>query len=246
MIAAGSSGHDTLEFLPQIGELVRLDCAGVELRARVVLRDAALLALRLLPGDDDLPASPPRVAVCVVERADALYRFRAVASRPSAILSATVPTTEEQLWWFELDPSSRDRVQRREFFRMRLSLPLLVPRAKHRDLLGLSLGALPVLTELSGADYRLFRSIDLSGGGCLLEGVEPWLRAGSEHRGYLYVGDDGGPLPLELIVIRSTAEPSPGQTAIRFTRLPERRRERILRALYREHRRQRALRPESA
>lgn len=246
MIAAGSTGNGTLEFLPQIGELVRLDCSAVELRARVVLRDAALLALRPLPGDEDIPAAPPRAAVCVVERPDALYRFRAVASRPSAVLSATVPTTDRDLWWFELDPLSKDRVQRREFFRMRLSLPLLVPRVKSRDLLGLSLGSLPLLAEGTAADYRLFRSIDLSGGGCLLEGVEPWLSAGTEHRGYLYVGDDGGPLPLELIVIRSTMEPSPGQTAIRFAHLPERRRERILRALYREHRRQRTLRPESA
>ena len=246
MISAGLSGSPSLESIPRVGEIVCLASTDAEVRARVVLRDSTLLALRPLPGDDDLPATPPRIATSVVERQDALYRCRAVVARPSATLAPLVATSSEPLWWYELDPRTQERVQRREFFRMKLALPLLVPRAAGRDLLGLSLGAMPVLSQVGGADYRLFRTIDLSGGGCLLQGAEGWMSPGNEHRAYLYLGDGAGPMPLDLVVIRSSLEPLPGETAVRFVRTPERRRERILRALYREHRRLRALRPESA
>lgn len=239
MISTQSSTSDSRELnhLPQVGELVRVEWADHFITGRAVTRNTTLVALLLLPGDDELPPPPRHALRVVVERADALYRFDARLRNANT----------DELWTLELDPASQDRVQRREFFRMRLGLPLLVAARASEPARDLNLGVSYFPAVERGADYRMFRSLDLSGGGCLVEGTEEWLKPAGVHSGYLYLDDGGGPLPLSLLVIRSLRNEDEEriETAFRFVELKEQRRERILRALYREYRRLRATQAES-
>ncbi len=240
MVSTHSStdASKALANLPQVGELVRLEWGDVGINARAMTRETATVTLGLLPGEDDLPAPPPERLRIIVERADAIYRFEANLRTVNA----------EDLWTVTLRPESQERVQRREFFRMRIGLPLLVASRPSEASRSVRLGASYLPPAASGADYRMFRSLDLSGGGCLVDGGEEWLEPGSVHPGFLYLDDGGGPLTLSLLVIRSDGDEDDGmaETAFRFVELKERRRERILRALYREYRRLRASRPETA
>ena len=239
MVSTHSStdASNALANLPQAGELVRLEWGDVGINARAMTRETAIVTLGLLPGEDDLPAPPREQLRVIVERADALYRFEASLRAVNA----------EDLWTVTLRPESQERVQRREFFRMRIGLPLLVASRPSEASRSVRLGASYLPPAVSGADYRMFRSLDLSGGGCLVDGCEEWLEPGSVHPGFLYLDDGGGPLPLSLLVIRSDGDEDEDQaeTVFRFVELKERRRERILRALYREYRRLRASRPET-
>jgi c-di-GMP-binding flagellar brake protein YcgR len=133
-------------------------------------------------------------------------------------------------------PGDTERAQRRDYFRARIGLSLLVPtqRAPREGV--------PYQPPTgSGADYRILRVRDLSGGGCCCETTDPWPPVGSRWTGYLYLDDARGPLELDLLVLRrqeSDDEPV-ALVAFRFLEMRESKRQRVLRALFREYRRQR-------
>ncbi|MCC7144067.1 MAG: PilZ domain-containing protein [Candidatus Eisenbacteria bacterium] len=235
--APGVPGALSMVQLPEPGESIRLEWGEADepLRARVTSRDGSRIEISPTTGPWGayLPTAQP--VSCIAERPDALYVFTA-RCHPGPGGSAR--------WILEFESGRQERLQRREFFRMRIHLPLLVaaPGAPFDRELG---KAIPYLSPREPAgEYRLLRLSDLSGGGCLANGWEPWLTPGTVHVGYLYIDDGGGPLPLRLLVVRADEER--GETAFHFVEMRERRRERVLRALYREYRRQRANRPETA
>lgn len=129
-----------------------------------------------------------------------------------------------------------ERAQRRDYFRARIGLSLLVP-TQHAPREGVPFQP----PTDSGADYRILRVRDLSGGGCCCETTDPWPAVGSRWTGYLYLDDARGPLELDLLALRRQ-EPDDdpvGLVAFRFLEMRESKRQRILRALFREYRRQR-------
>lgn len=182
-------------------------------------------------------------------------------------------------------PGETTSAQRREYFRARIGLSLLIPtqpRARTHPREGV-----PYLPPTaSGVDYRILRVRDLSGGGCCCETTDDWPQVGSHLTGYLYLGDTRGPLELDLLVLRrqeggpaadfevrladargpaepagnlADSQPEPLCTrddedatdetitlvAFRFLEMRESRRQRILRALFREFRRRRRQSSES-
>jgi len=137
-----------------------------------------------------------------------------------------------------VDPGEMQRVQRRDYFRARIGLSLLVPTQRPprpRD-------GVPYQPPTdSGADYRILRVRDLSGGGCCCETTSAWPSVGTRWTGYLYLDDGRGPLELDLLAVRRE-EPDDEPTALvafRFLEMRESKRQRIMRALFREYRRQR-------
>lgn len=218
--------------LPESGDVVRLEWSpdGTQLSARIAGRHDLILTATIDP-QEATPAGRGSV-VLLLDRPDALYRFSA----------ELLEQLDGDVWKLRLGDGPPERVQRREDFRLSASLPLLVA-APHR-------ASEPVrapesaaeLRTAAGAHFRIFRLRDLSGGGCCAVGGEPWLALTSEHRGFLYLPDSGGPLPLNMRVVRRTD----ALTAFQFLDLDAPARERILRALYREYRMRRARGLESA
>ena len=120
-----------------------------------------------------------------------------------------------------------ERAQRRDYFRARIGLSLLVPTQRSRQ----PREGVPYQPPTdSAADYRILRVRDLSGGGCCCETTDPWPPVGSRWTGYLYLDDARGRQDLddELVAL----------VAFRFLEMRESKRQRILRALFREYRRQ--------
>jgi c-di-GMP-binding flagellar brake protein YcgR len=135
--------------------------------------------------------------------------------------------------------------QRREYFRSEIGLSLLVtvrpPAARPRS-------GVPFLPPRDdGSDYRILRVRDLSASGCRCEVFGDAFPIGAEMTGFLYLDDDRGPLELELHVIRRE-ERDEGDRALvgfRFLGMREAKRRRIMKALFREYRRQRRAERES-
>jgi c-di-GMP-binding flagellar brake protein YcgR len=130
-----------------------------------------------------------------------------------------------------------ERAQRRDYFRARIGLSLLVPTQRSRQ----PREGVPYQPPTdSAADYRILRVRDLSGGGCCCETTDPWPPVGSRWTGYLYLDDARGPLELDLLALRrqDLDDELVALVAFRFLEMRESKRQRILRALFREYRRQ--------
>jgi c-di-GMP-binding flagellar brake protein YcgR len=129
--------------------------------------------------------------------------------------------------------------QRREYFRMAVRLSMLVPTVQSRSVPAQGVPYLPPLGD--GSDFRLLQIEDLSAGGCRARVPVDWPPVGSRLPGYLYLDDERGPLEVELLVVRREDEDTDEPVeAFSFLRLRERNRQRILRRLFREYRRERA------
>jgi c-di-GMP-binding flagellar brake protein YcgR len=136
------------------------------------------------------------------------------------------------------EPGGTSSSQRREYFRARIRLSLLIPTQRQPRLLE----GVPYLPPTkSGTDYRILRVRDLSGGGCCCEATDDWPAVGSRLTGYLYLDDGRGPLDLDLLVLRrqddEAEESEVALVAFRFLEMRESKRQRILRVLFREYRR---------
>lgn len=129
--------------------------------------------------------------------------------------------------------------QRREFFRMAVRLSMLVPTVQTAKVPARGVPYLPPLGD--GSDFRLLQIEDLGAGGCRARVPVDWPPVGSRLPGYLYLDDDRGPLEVDLLVVRREDEDTDDPcAAFAFIRLRDRHRQRILRRLFREYRRQRA------
>ncbi|MEZ4654644.1 MAG: PilZ domain-containing protein [Candidatus Eisenbacteria bacterium] len=91
--------------------------------------------------------------------------------------------------------------QRREYFRSPIGLCMMVP-VSPRPRIGPRDGVPFLPPAGDGADYRMLRLHDLSGGGCCCEVDDDWPGLRTEHTGYLYLDDGRGPLELDLLVVR--------------------------------------------
>jgi len=195
--------------------------------AVVRAREGRRLELSLAARTPRLPAD--HTVLLEVERPDALYLL-------SARVDAQPSDRRLDLVISEANP---ERVQRREYFRLPFAASLLLARTPGHPA-GSASSAPPLLDGgRFEAEFHLARVHDLSGGGCRVEGTQSWLGLDNVHAGFLYLGE-GAPLALDLRTVR--IERSPERTAFQFMGLPERKRERILRALFREHRRLRSTR----
>ena len=98
------------------------------------------------------------------------------------------------------EPEGTGGAQRREYFRTRIRLSLLIPThlpsAVPRE-------GVPFLAPTAhGTDYRILRVRDLSAGGCCCETTDDWPEVATRLTGYLYLDDARGPLELDLLVVR--------------------------------------------
>lgn len=195
--------------------------------AVVRAREGRRLELSLAARSPRLPTD--HTVQLEIERPDALYLLSArVDAQPS-----------ERRLDLVLSEASPERVQRREYFRLPFAASLMIARTPGHPA-GSASSAPPIIEGgRFEPEFLLTRVHDLSGGGCRVEGTQPWLGLDQVHAGFLYLGE-GAPLALDLRTVR--IERSPERTAFQFVGLPERRRERILRALFREHRRLRSTR----
>lgn len=121
----------------------------------------------------------------------------------------------------DLEPGRIARMQRREYFRLGVRLPIAVG-------LGLPEG-MP----------RLFRVLDLSGGGCFVHDEEETLDVGEEHDACLDLRDQRAPLNLRVTVVRRGQVSGETGAGLQFLGLQESSRERIMRALFDQFRRER-------
>lgn len=127
------------------------------------------------------------------------------------------------------------RLQRREYFRLAVRLPIVVRLPRENPDGDSEAGG----TEPPPAapEIRIFRLADLSGGGCLCLDPEGLLRSGQVYAADLDLHDGEPALPLEVEVVRrgiSLGYPSAG---LRFVGFAEKDREKIMRTLFREQRR---------
>lgn len=122
---------------------------------------------------------------------------------------------------------------------MAVRLSMLVPTVQTRKTPDQGVPYLPPLGD--GSDFRLLQVEDLSAGGCRAHVPEEWPPVGSRLPGYLYLGDERGPLEVDLLVTRRDDDDTDHPVAaFTFLNLRERNRQRILRRLFREYRRERA------
>lgn len=221
---------DEFEFAT-LGSVLTIEVDGACLgRCRVVGRDGRRFEVTPLAPPDLANVIPAARSVSLGFVApDALYTWNArvfdrlTPRRFSLIADDLTPT----------------RVQRREFFRLPVRFPILLCRPDPQGNQFLAEGVPYLPPREDGTDYRILRTIDVSGGGCLCAGSEEWMREGYTYDGHLYLGDGQPPLAVRMALLRVFGEGRAQQSAFQFVELRERRRERILRALFREYRRQR-------
>jgi c-di-GMP-binding flagellar brake protein YcgR len=179
------------------------------------LRTRAGRRLDLLIGEDDPGTLEVGEAAQVLLCADdAAYLHRArvllppLSGRMVLILEASVP----------------ERWQRREFFRMRVSVPMLLE---------------------GGSEARpasgLFRVVDLSGGGCLCLDAGEELAVGDAFQGRLKLPQTSESVRVRLRVVRRTRDRGRPAAGLFFEALREKDRQRIVCSLFAEYRRRRAL-----
>jgi c-di-GMP-binding flagellar brake protein YcgR len=133
-------------------------------------------------------------------------------------------------------PIPPERVQQRQYFRMRVRLSLFAeeietsPPSKPRN---------SSVEAGLRAHLRLLALRNLSGGGCLCCDPRKELRPGTVYRLHLCLPDGAPPLPVEARVVRTTRVGGQRAAGLSFVGLLERDRERILRVLFQEYRRSR-------
>lgn len=228
-------GEDSVEsargsLLP--GDRIRVEAEAADwvATASVLLSGRDRAEIELDPGGVDAAESLRVGAVVrlVVGRADGAWVQRAlVVARPTA----------ERLI-LDLEPGRRVRMQRREYFRLGVRLPIAVRlgRAGEPPDDATPDSAPPAReSELP----RLFRVLDLSGGGCFVRDDDEVLRIGAEHDACLDLRDQESPLQVRVVVVRRGRVSGEAGAGLRFLDLRESCRARIMRALFEQFRRER-------
>ncbi len=205
---------------PKPGDRARLAPAtgGRTIRARVATVDGRRVVLRIRPGADPVtpPVGPLRLLLCAE---DAAYLWKVEADPKGAGNARELAVT--------LVEGPLRRLQRRRYFRMQVQMPLLLRESG--------------LDEKGQPRVRILPVRDLSGGGCLCVDPDGLLEPGMIREARLLLEKPAGFLAVQVQVVRRTRAPS-GELAagLRFLGLVERDRERILRALFEEYRRNRS------
>lgn len=234
---SAKGSHDLSFLVP--GLILHLEVEGENVgRLRLLAREDRQLELTTIAPESEVsPAVRGARTIKLIHFApDAVYAIT-VESRQSPGRSRFVCRAVEE---------PPVRIQRREHFRMAVAFPMLVslPNSGWR---GLPRAGVPYLPpQIDGPDYRILRLRDMSGGGCRCVGAEVWMEPGTVVTGFVYLGDGAGPLAVKLLVVRTFGNGRGREVAFQFVEMKERRRERILRALFREYRRQRLTQQETA
>jgi len=242
---------------PLAGDRVRLESSGGEGAhyGRVEAVSGDTLSLRLDPEcADRLPvAGDGRL---VLGRGEGAWVFRVsviACPQPDQVVLRCAGCAE-------------GRLQRREYFRLAARLPLVVALPADPPELAQSEerpdpGKSPQPGEPAeprvppGRDsasdaveaglpppaprYHIFPLADLSGGGCFCLDPEEVLEVGLVLPARLDLGDGDPPLSVTAEVVRRGEARGEGGAGLRFLDLPEKNRERIMRALFREFRERR-------
>lgn len=221
------------------------------LPARILRRQGRRLLLSVRPDPGARPGreasssaqpdfQPGETVRLLCRGGDAAYRHTAtVLSRPSAgkLIVALIA-------------SAAERVQQRQYFRMRVRFPLLAEgvvspqtgarssTAADRASSALAKGD-PVPAGLR-AQLRLLPMKNLSGGGCLCGDPGNELESGRLYRVHLCLPDGRPPLPVEAQVVRRTRIAGQAAAGLQFVGLQERDRERIVRTLFDQYRQSRS------
>jgi c-di-GMP-binding flagellar brake protein YcgR len=260
---AKGSGRDPAD--GELGSMPRPE-PGICVRIRAIFDDSEGVPTRVVEVDEDrvllrLPRHaeplgqsfvPGDEVQLLLGRRDSAYVFHAaVLSCPEDDLVAVLLNGHPM------------RLQRREYFRLVVRLPIVVnldresstekpaPSGAESDdesAVGGCCGAAATEEEDpeasvaagvagSAPGVRIFRLADLSGGGCLCLDPDGLLQRGRLYSARLDLHDGAAPLQVCAEVVRrgiSFGSPSVG---LRFVALAEKHRERIMRSLFREHRR---------
>ena len=164
----------------------------------------------------------------VVGRADGAWVQRAIV--------VARPTAERLI--LDLEPGRRVRMQRREYFRLGVRLPIAVRLGRAGEQPeDVTPESAPPAREAELP--RLFRVLDLSGGGCFVRDDDEVLRIGAEHDACLDLRDQEAPLQVRVVVVRRGRVYGEGGAGLRFLDLRESCRARIMRALFEQFRRER-------
>jgi c-di-GMP-binding flagellar brake protein YcgR len=206
---------------PAALDRVRLRLEGEDgwLRARIRRRAGRRLEL-LLPAGIGGPDAGRSVQI-LLGAPDAAYLYRA------RIVKYHEAAGDQRRVALLLDPSTPERWQRREFFRMRVGFPFAVELPLDEDA--------PVQAESPGT-LHLFRLLDLSGGGCLCLDPAERLRPGRLYRARLKLPELPEYLLLTARVARRTRLSGTAAAGLEFAGVRERQRQQILCALFSEYR----------
>jgi c-di-GMP-binding flagellar brake protein YcgR len=229
---------------PEPGTRVRILTAvddGDGIAARVIEVEGERVVLRLSPGAGD----EGQFLLAGVEvqlllgRRDAAYLYQAaVLAAPQENLVAVL------LCGHPL------RVQRREYFRLAVRLPIgvrLRPEPAERPPVdGEYPGVAAAVPGETGAGteneptpsvtLQVFRLADLSGGGCLCLDPDNQLHRGRLYTASLELHDGEPPLAVRVEVVRKGVSFGYPSAGLRFVAMVEKQRERVMRTLFREYR----------
>lgn len=206
---------------PIIGERIRLRLQGGEpVQARVDLRVGRRCEVTL-PSGPLRPAelAPGRPFELWLSRNDAAYVHR------GSVLEETDAGRAVLL----LNEDTPERLQRREYFRLKVRLPILLRIP----------GQEPDSSESGAAQSRwlLFPVRDLSGGGCLCLDPDELITIGNLYEARFKTEPHQSPLSFTLRAVRRTTVRNLPAAGFEFVALPEKDRARIMAALFSEYRR---------
>ncbi len=213
---------------PRPGDRARLTLRGLRVRARVISVEGRTITLWLSPRSRGLDLEFPRRFKIRVGSGDATYLWKAVGAAPP----------ERSRIVLRLLNAPIRRIQRREFFRMDVRMPLVVDAPAPTPAFSAT------GPDLAGVRHRapiyVFPVQDLSGGGCLcLDGCGFFTR-GALHDARILLDPPGGFLPVRVQVVRRTRSGSVPAAGLRFVELQERDRERIQKTLFEEYQHRRS------
>jgi len=214
---------------------IRFPEQGRSARARLVSRDGERWRL-VVQSAFEVPDHTACVSV-QFRRSDAAYEYegcliqtapdpsRAAGDRamPEGLEGGVMPGGTERIF-LVTDPTPR-RLQRREYFRMRVRLPFMVEGVIDPP-------------AIDPPSPRCLQLVDLSAGGCCCRDPEGTLQAGLVYRVRLML-EAGAALVLHARVVRRARMRQGPVAGLHFPDLRDCDRERIMSALFEEYRRQR-------